>query len=64
MRKVERQIYFYEVELQKYSKENNSYYCSNNFVQDLKDLFEKFEDIPFDKENLKHSMYLEKNNGT
>ena len=52
MRKINRQIYFYEVELQKYSKEENSYLISKNYKEDMKELFGKFKDLPFDKENL------------
>ncbi len=64
MRKISRQIYFYEVELQKYSKEDNSYIISKNYKEDMKDLFGKFKNLPFDKENLNYSMYLKKTNGT
>ena len=64
MRKINRQIYFYEVELQKYSKEENSYLISKNYKEDMKELFGKFKDLPFDKENLNYSMYLKKPNGT
>ncbi len=64
MRKINRQIYFYEVELQKYNKENNSFEQSKEYRKDMRDLFEEFKKFPFDKENLDYSMYLKKANGT
>ncbi len=64
MKKIRRQIYFYEVELQKYIKEENSYVISKNYKEDMKELFGKFKDLPFDKANLNYSMYLKKSNGT
>lgn len=64
MRKINRQIYFYEVELQKYNKENSSYEISKNYKEDMKELFGKFKNLPFDKVNLDYSMYLKKSNGT
>ncbi len=64
MKKIKRQIYFYEVELQKYSKKDNSFLFSKQYKEDMKTLFEKFHNLPFDKENLDCSMYLKKQNGT
>ena len=57
MRKIIRQIYFYEVELRKYSKKEKAFVISKNYKEDMKDLFGKFKELPFDKENLNHSMY-------
>lgn len=64
MRRIERQIYYYEVVLEKYDKEKNSFPISNDYKNDLKDLFLKFEKLPFDKKNIDFSRYLKKNNGT
>lgn len=64
MKKIKRQIYFYEVELQKYSKEDDSFIFSKQYKEDMKVLFEQFNNLPFDKENLDCSMYLKKQNGT
>lgn len=64
MKKINRKIYFYEVELKKYSEKDNSFLFSKKYKEDMKSLFEKFNNLPFDKENLDCSMYLKKQNGT
>lgn len=64
MKKIKRQIYFYEIELQKHSKEKDSFILSNKFNTDMQELFNYFKELPFDKENLANSMYLKKANGT
>ena len=64
MRKIKRQIYFYDIELQTYDKETNSYVLSKNFKKDIQELFCSFDKMPFDKEHLDYSMYLKKANGT
>lgn len=64
MRNIERQIYFYEVKLEKYFKEGNKMAISENYKEDMKELFSKFEEFPFDKSNTDYSRYLKKNNGT
>lgn len=64
MRKIKRQIYFYDIELQTYDKETNSYVLSKDFKKDIKELFCSFDKMPFDKEHLDYSMYLKKANGT
>jgi len=64
MRNIERQIYFYEVKLEKYYKEENKIALSDNYKEDMKNLFSKFEKFPFDKNNIDYSRYLKKNNGT
>lgn len=64
MRKIKRQIYFYDIELQKYIEDNNTFINSKDFKKDITELFKSFENIPFDKNNLDYSMYLKKNNGT
>lgn len=64
MRKIKRQIYFYDIELQTYDKETNSYVLSKDFKKDIQELFCSFDKMPFDKEHLDYSMYLKKANGT
>lgn len=64
MRKIKRQIYFYDIELQTYDKEINSYVLSKDFKKDIQELFCSFDKLPFDKEHLDYSMYLKKANGT
>ena len=64
MRNIERQIYFYEVKLEKYYKEENKIAISDNYKEDMKNLFSKFDKFPFDKNNIDYSRYLKKNNGT
>lgn len=64
MRKIKRQIYFYDIELQTYDKEKNSFVLSKDFKKDIQELFCSFEKLPFDKEHLDYSMYLKKANGT
>lgn len=64
MRKIKRQIYFYDIELQTYDKEKNSFLLSKDFKKDIQELFCSFEKLPFDKEHLDYSMYLKKANGT
>lgn len=64
MRKIKRQIYFYDIELQTYDKEKNFFLLSKDFKKDIQELFCSFEKLPFDKEHLDYSMYLKKANGT
>lgn len=64
MRKIKRQIYFYDIELQTYDKETSSYVLSKDFKKDIQELFCSFDKMPFDKEHLDYSMYLKKANGT
>lgn len=63
MRKITRQLYFYDVKLATYTKENG-FVDSKDFKNDMQNLFKSFNGLPFDKENLKCSMYLKKINGT
>lgn len=63
MRKIKRQIYFYDINLQKCNKENG-FEVSKNYAEDLKHIFNKFSNLPFDKGNLNYSMYSKKANGT
>jgi len=63
VRKVTRQIYFYDINLQKYNEENG-FEVSKKFGEDLKYIFNKFNDLPFDKGKLNYSRYLKKANGT
>lgn len=63
MRKITRQIYFYEINLQKLDREKG-FLLSQNYKEDLKDIFNKISVFPFDKTNLDYSMYLKKSNGT
>lgn len=64
MKKINRQVYFYEVDLQKFNSENKSFEKSENYVEDLKNIFSKFDVLSADKENLQQSIYCQKNNGT
>lgn len=64
MRKINREIYFYEVVLEKYDDDTNSFKISENYREDIKDLFNIFKDLPCDKENLDRSRYSKKQNGT
>ena len=43
MRKIKRQIYFYDIELQTYDKETNSYVLSKDFKKDIQELFCSFD---------------------
>lgn len=63
MRKVKRQIHFYDIKLQKLDKEKGLV-NSKNYKEDLKDIFNKIDIFPFDKLNLDYSKYLRKQNGT
>ena len=64
MRKIIRQMYFYEVEIQKYDEITGGYKFTENFKKDAIDIFKEFTLLPFDKNNLDYSMYLKKPNGT
>lgn len=64
MKKTNRQVYFYEVDLQKINSEDKNFKKSENYVEDLKDIFSKFDVLSADKENLHQSIYYKKINGT
>lgn len=65
MRKLSRNVYFYEVGLSKYEQEsNNTYVETNNFSEDMKNLFSGLEELDCDKQNLENSLYEKKASGT
>lgn len=63
MRNIERQVYFYNIRLQKFDNKN-SYQLSEDYKGDLKDIFARIDALPFDKINLDNSRYIKKQNGT
>lgn len=65
MKKINRQVYFYEVELQKTNKEKNGdFEVVENYEEALKGIFLKLSILSADKDKTEQSMYYKKTNGT
>ena len=62
MRKIVRNIYYYEIELKVFK--DGDMKISDDFENDCKKMFLSFNDLVFDKNDFTKSKYLKKQNGT
>ena len=62
MKKINRQIYFYEIKLSKLVNDNLQ--ISSNFSEDIKKMISCLDFFDYDKNDLENSRYLRKSNGT